>query len=220
MKNAKYSRGIIHCATKCQNCRFPDDLKWVKHLQVFRLWDLNGLQGYGGYDHVASLSYPALSRPVEAGPLHPWRLQLRETWRVQVQLGKLEGDGFGSFVKAAEGSGHPVRRSGLEWWFSGSDNVVVSSPIKAFVLRKVWSWIWSWHPHFDGFSEVGVTEDLLFPGGVVGPGHARGVELLCSRFCTKVNTNTHIWGSFPATLTVFLSWFYQAKVLKWRGLWI
>lgn len=63
---------------------------------------------------MASLGYPALSRPVEAGPLRPWRLQLGETWRVQLQLGKLEADGFGSFVKAAEGRGHPGTKSGLE----------------------------------------------------------------------------------------------------------
>lgn len=62
--------------------RFPDDLKWVNHLQVVRLWDFNGFQGYGGYNHVGSLSDPALGRPVEAGPLHPWSLQLRETWWV------------------------------------------------------------------------------------------------------------------------------------------
>lgn len=62
--------------------RSPDDLKRVNHLQVLRLWDLNGLQGYGGYDDVGPLSYPALSRPVEAGPLRPRRLQLREIWRV------------------------------------------------------------------------------------------------------------------------------------------
>lgn len=54
----------------------------VNPLQVIGLWDFNGLQGYGGYDHVGSLGYPALSRPVEAGPLHPWRLQLGEIGRV------------------------------------------------------------------------------------------------------------------------------------------
>lgn len=87
----------------------------MEHLQVLRLWDADGLQGDGGHQHVASLSYPALSRPVEAGPLQPCRLQLRETGRLQLQLGKLEGDAFGSFVEAAEGSGHPVGKSGLEW---------------------------------------------------------------------------------------------------------
>lgn len=75
---------------------------------------------------------------------------------------------------------------------SGSESFVVSSPVKAFVLRKVLSWVWSRHPQFDGFSEVGVTENLLFPGGVVGPGHGRPDELLCNRFCTNVYANTNI----------------------------
>lgn len=69
---------------------------------------------------------------------------------------------------------------------SGSEKLVASSPIKAFVLRKVWSWVGSRHPQLYGFSEVGVAENLLFPGGVVGPGHGRRVELLCSHFCTNV----------------------------------
>lgn len=67
----------------------------------------------------------------------------------------------------------------------------MSSPVKAFVLRKVGSWVRSWHSQLDGFSEVGVTENLLFPGGVVGPRHGRGVELLWRDVCAQVSTDTH-----------------------------
>lgn len=79
-------------------------------------------------------------------------------------------------------------------WFT---NVVASSPIKAFILRKIWLWVLCWHSLFDGFSEVGVTENLLFPWGVVGPRHGRGVQLPCRHFYIKHNTNkTYVRGDF------------------------
>lgn len=68
----------------------------------------------------------------------------------------------------------------------------LSSPVEALVLGEVWSWVGGGHAQFDGLSQVGVTEDLLIPGGVVGPGHGRGVQLLRGPFCTRGDTSTHV----------------------------
>lgn len=77
-------------------------------LQVIGLRDVNGLHGHSGQDQRSALRYPPLGHPIKGGSFHSGLLQLVVPGRVQVQLGELECDSSGSFVKATKRSGDPV----------------------------------------------------------------------------------------------------------------